>query len=391
MKLRFMWRFVCAAAVGWPVFIAGAEPAGAPAAESASGIAARLEPFVASRSLAGAVTVVADREKVLALDTVGYADVAEKQPMRPDSLFWIASMTKPITGAGLMILVDEGKVALDDPIDKHLPEFRDLWLVDERTPEKLTLKRPARKVTVRDIMNHTSGMAFSGPLEKPTLDGLPLSVAVGSYALTPLLTEPGKKWAYSNEGINAAGRIIEVVSGMPYEKFMQDRLFGPLGMRDTTFFPTAEQAARLAKTYKPNAAKNDLEATQTPYLIHPPTAPNRYAMPGGGLFSTAADVATFGRMVLNGGELDGKRYLSEKSVETMISKTTEADVPNGYGVGWAVQGHLVGHGGALATDLKLDRKRGLVLVYLVQHMGFPGNGGSADEAFLEAAYAKFGK
>ena len=122
-----------------------------------------------------------------------------------------------------MILVDEGKIALDDPVAKYLPEFRDLWVAAERDGEHVLLKRPKRPITVRDVLSHTSGMPFSSAMENPTLDGLPLRVAVKSYAMTPLQTEPGTKYAYSNAGINTAARILEVVSGMPYEEFLQKR------------------------------------------------------------------------------------------------------------------------------------------------------------------------
>ena len=178
--------------------------------DASAKIVAALKPFVESHSLAGAVTLVADKDRVLTVDTVGFADVESKTPMRPDTLFWIASQSKPITSVALMMLVDEGKVKLDDPIAKYLPEFRDQWVAVEKDNEHMLLKRPSRAVTIRDILSHTSGMAFASAMETPTLDGLTLRDAVRSYAMSPLQSQPGVKYQYSNEGINTAGRIIEV-------------------------------------------------------------------------------------------------------------------------------------------------------------------------------------
>src|ERR1017187_1751561 len=199
-------------------------------AAGAKGIAAALQPFVDNHSLAGAVTLVANGEKVLSLEAIGFADVAAGKPMRSDALFWIASQSKPMTATALMMLVDEGKVNLDDPVTKFLPEFNDQWLAVERDSDHVLLKRPKHRVTVRHVLSHTSGMAFKSAMEQPTLDLLRLRDAVRSYAMMPLQFEPGTQYQYSNAGINTAGRIIEVVSGMPYEAFMEQRLFEPLGM-----------------------------------------------------------------------------------------------------------------------------------------------------------------
>lgn len=358
-----------------------------PAAEPS--VSSALQPFVESGSLAGAVTVVANKDKVLSLETVGFMDVGAKQAMKADSLFWIASMSKPITGTALMLLVDEGKVKLDDPIEKYLPEFNELQVAVENGAE---LKKPSRLVTVRDVMSHTSGMPFKSAKENPTLDGLPLKDAVLSYAATPLQSEPGAKYQYSNAGINTGARIIEVVSGMSYEDFMDQRLFKPLGMKDTTFWPNEEQVSRLAKPYKPSADKTKLEETTISQLTYPLSKRNnRYPMPAGGLFSTGADVATFCRMLLNGGELNGKRYLSAEALKTMTSKQTGDAVNNGYGIGWSTDGKTFGHGGALATNMTIDPQRGLITVFLVQHAGFPGDGNKSHGVFVKAANDAFGK
>ena len=364
----------------------------APAEDSApaKGVAAVLQPFVDKHALAGAVTLVADKDKVLSLDAVGFADIADKKAMPTDALFWIASQSKPITAAAFMMLVDEGKVKLDDPIEKYLPEFKGQWLTAERDNEHMLLKKPKHPITVRNVLSHTSGLPFASAMEQPTLDMLPLRVAVKSYAMTPLVFEPDSKYAYSNAGINTAGRIIEVVSGMPYEDFLDKRLFGPLGMKDTTFWPNEEQVKRLAKSYKPTADKNDLEEIKIGQLKYPLGDRTRQPMPAGGLFSTAADVGRFCQMVLNGGTFQSKRYLSEEAVKTMTSKQTGA-LKDGYGLGWSTHNGVFGHGGAFATNMNIDSNRGLITVFMVQHAGFPKDGGKSGGAFQNAAMERFGK
>ncbi len=356
-----------------------------------SHLASVLQPFVARHELAGAVTLVANTDAVLSLDAVGYADIAARQPMRADALFWIASQSKPITATALMMLVDEGKVCVDDPVENYLPEFADMWLIVERDDAHRLLKRPAHPITVRNILSHTSGLPFASAMETPTLDQLKLRDAVRSYAMTPLEFAPDSQYAYSNAGINTAGRIIEVVSGMPYEEFLDTRLFLPLGMTDTTFWPNEEQLTRLAKSYTPNAEKTDLLEITISQLSYPLNDRRRQPMPAGGLFSTAADCARFCQMVLNGGVYAGTRLLSEAAVRQMTSKQTGDAVQDGYGFGWAVGDGAFGHGGAFATEMCIDTTRGLVTVFLVQHAGFPGEGDKSRETFKNAAEELFGR
>ncbi len=176
---------------------------------------------------------------------------------------------------------------------------------------------------------------------------------------------------------------------MPYEDFLDTKLFVPLGMKDTTFWPNVRQIARLAKSYRPNAAKDNLEETTVTQLRYPLNdRKNRFPMPAGGLFSTAVDLSRFCRMVMNGGELDGKRYLSEAAVKEMTSKQT-GSLPDGYGLGWSTGGGNFGHGGAYATNMNIDSNRGLVTVWMVQHAGYPLDGDKAAGAFRQVAEAHF--
>jgi len=346
---------------------------------------ANVLPFVEKGALAGAVMLVADREKTLAVETAGYSDVAAKKPIDANDLFWIASMSKPVTGTALMVVVDEGKVQLDDPVEKYLPEFRGMWVVTQKDDNHQVLRRPLRLITVRDLLRHTSGLPFRSAMETPTLDGLPLSVAVRSYAMTPLNYEPGTKYDYSNAGINTAARIIEVVTNQSFEDFLQTRFFDPLGMKDTTFWPNDEQVTRVVKAYSPTEDKMGLKEIKISQLTYPLNDRRRGPMPAGGLFSTAADMGVFCQMILNNGEFKGKRYLSEKAVKELGTKQTGEGIKDSYGLGWSVGDGSLGHGGALSTNMNVDYKRGLATVWLVQHGGFPQDGGNAHGAFVQAA------
>jgi CubicO group peptidase (beta-lactamase class C family) len=218
--------------------------------------------------------------------------------------------------------------------------------------------------------------------------------------MTPLQWEPGTKYQYSNAGINTAGRIIEVVAGIPYEDFLEQRLFRPMGMEDTTFRPNAEQVSRLAKSYKPKADGKGLEEIPITQLRYPLEDPTRQPMPAGGLFSTAEDVGRFCRMILAGGVFEGKRYVSESSVREMTSRQTAASIKEDYGLGWATSGSRragggpvipgpCGHGGAYATNMSIDPRRELIAVYMVHYTG-PG-GDEPRSAFLKAAEKAFAR
>src|SRR6266498_1392220 len=165
-------------------------------------IAAALQSFVDSHSLAGAVTLVADKDKVLDLEAIGYADIAAKKPMRTDALFWIASMSKPITATALMMLVDEGKLSIDDPVEKYLPEFHGQMMIAEKDDAHVLLRKTAHLITIRNLLTHTSGLPAHTAIEVPTHDLFPLAIRVKSYAMVPVQFEGDTKYSYSNAGIN---------------------------------------------------------------------------------------------------------------------------------------------------------------------------------------------
>ena len=265
-------------------------------------------------------------------------------------------------------------------------------MVAEKNTNHVLLRKPTHPITIREVLSHMSGLPFKSAIEEPTLDSLPLAAAVHSYAMTPLQTEPGTHYLYSNAGINTAARILEVVSGMKYEDFMQQRLFDPLGMKDTTFWPTAKQVRRLAKAYRPNGAKTDLEEFMVTQLHYPLTdRTQRFPMPAGGLFSTARDTALFCQMLLNRGDLKGRRYLSESAFQELTKRQTPTNVNNSYGFGLNIGSDSFGHGGAYSTGMEIRPQQGLILIWMVQHNGFPGDGKKAQDAFKNWAKERFGK
>ncbi|MDF9826969.1 CubicO group peptidase (beta-lactamase class C family) [Ereboglobus sp. PH5-10] len=372
-------------------------------------------PYVDDGTIAGTVFLAADGKKVLACEAVGLADIAGKKPMREDSLFWIASMSKPMTAAAFMMLVDEGKVSLDDPVSKYIPAFAQRQKIVSKESEKLgdianytrdpsapevesrQAAAPAavyRKtpITIRHLLSHTAGLRYSVPEEKPTFDRLPLSKLVDIYAASDLLFEPGTDYSYANTDINTIGRIIEIVSGMPYEDFLQKRLLDPLGMSDTTFWPDAKQVERIATCYRGDPKKRTLTAQPNAYLRYPLNdRANRHPFPGGGLFSSARDVARFGQFLLNKGEFNGRRLLSEKAVAEMTRRQTPPHTKTAYGLGLNLgkgePGGKYGHGGAYSTNLSIWPKENLVTVFMVQRISKWGgpNGGKIRPALEKEA------
>ncbi len=347
-----------------------------------------LQKFVDDAQIAGAVTLIATPGNVVQITTTGLADIEAKRPMREDTIFRIASMTKLITATALMQLVEQRKIALDDPVEKYLPSFRD---------QKIHKQPISRPITVRDVMTHTAGVKTPDP--KTTKD-FTLEQLVDQMGAEGLEFEPGSKWKYSN-GLTVAGRLIEVVSKESYADYLQKHLFAPLGMTDTTFTLTTEQAVRLAVTYKPGKEAGTLEAVEIP----DPTV-ERTPGPSGGLFSTARDQVRFYQAILNGGTLGDVAILKSKTVQEMLTPQTGELVTgftpgNQWGLGWCVvqrpQGvtrllssGTYGHGGAWGTQGWIDPVRKLIFVLMIQRQGFGNSDGSdVRDAFTEAALTAY--
>jgi CubicO group peptidase (beta-lactamase class C family)/poly(3-hydroxybutyrate) depolymerase len=366
-----------------------AEPATPP---DVAAIDERMRKFVAAKEVAGAVTLVATPDRVIHLGAVGNASLDPAVPMRTDDIFWIASMSKPTLATLLFMLQDEGKLSVDDLVEKYLPEFKKLKTADGK---------PA-KVTIRHLLTHTSGMGEITAAQ--ARDSKTLADVIPFFVAKPVAFTPGSKWSYCQSGINTGGRIAEVVTGESLDKLLQRKLFGPLGMKDTTFYLTEKQLPRLAKSYR-RTDKGELEAAEIGFLHgKSPTDRNRFPAPNGGLFSTAADYARFCQMILRGGELDGKRYLKPETVKLMTSIQT-GDLKtgftpgNGWGLGWCIirepQGVTsmlskgsFGHGGAYGTQAWIDPTAKRITILMVQRANFPNSDASeVRKGFQEAATA----
>jgi CubicO group peptidase (beta-lactamase class C family) len=312
---------------------------------------ARVGPFVerlqAENKIAGAITVVARRGLLVQFEAHGFADLESKRPMRTDDIFALASMTKPIATVGLLMLIEEGRVLLTDPLEKFIPAFRErkVAVAKADAPAGYELVPAAHSITIQELLSHRSG--FPGepadrdrPAAKLWREGtraLPADPLLADYvnqlATFPLNAQPGAEWRY---GASTAviGRVIEVVSGKTLDVYLRERIFEPLGMVDTAFNVPPEKLARLVPIYSRAGGKLTKAAA-------PNTSP-RFLNAGGGLFSTPPDYARFGQMLVNGGTLDGHRLLGRKTIELMASPLVE-QIPlsflpgQGFGLGVAVR------------------------------------------------------
>jgi CubicO group peptidase (beta-lactamase class C family) len=333
-------------------------------------VAETLEPYIQNGELPGMVTIIADKDTILQVDSLGYADIESKRPMKPDTMFWIASQTKPVTAVAVMILVDEGKLSLTEPITTYLPELKDLKVVAEKEGDRIVLVPVDKPITLKMLLSHTAGFEFLTPFqERHKIDSLPMSKYVTTAVMTPLRTQPGTAYHYSNIGINLAGAVVERVTSVPFEDFVAKRILEPLDMTDTTFFPDAGQLDRLATTYSFDRANSKLVVSHTGFMPYPLSQKDRYAEPGGGLFSTPNDLVKFFQMLQGNGVFNGKRILSEAAVKEIQTKQTGAFSAS-YGLGVNVmESGVFGHGGALGTDGIVNTNNGRVLLYLIQHQG----------------------
>jgi len=345
-------------------------------------IPVRMQEFVDRGAVAGVVTLVARHGALAEIDAVGWQDIEAKKPMRTDTIFQIMSMTKPVTSTGIVMLAEDGKLALTDPVEKYLPEFKGQWLIESREGNsRRTLKAPSRPIIIRDLLTHTSGLPEDPPENiRPVFANFRLTLpeAVALYSQTPLEFEPGTKFGYSNLGMATLGRIIEVVSDRPYEKFIEERILKPLGMKDTFYFPPEDKLSRIATVYRPpEGGKLERAFAEGPGGERREFRKGaKYPAPEGGLYSTASDLAAFYQMMLNRGTFDGQRVLSPASVDLMTELQT-GSIPAPHGLAWVVVTDAFdtlnyqsigsyGHGGAYGTFGWVDPKKDTVEVLLIQ-------------------------
>ncbi len=357
-----------------------------------------VQRYIDAGQITGAITVVSRKGQVAHFEAQGQMDLEARTPMRKDAIFRIASMSKPITGVAILMLMEEGKLRLGDPVSRFIPEFKNAKVaiakaataaapVGQPRPEPEIYTVPAeRDVTIRDLMTHTSGLASGGPGTRPGARLSPRSPAsnlaayVPTLGAVPLDFQPGSEWRYSAlAGIETLGRIVEIASGQTFDQFLKQRIFDPLEMKDTSFYPTEDRGARVVTLYDERDGK--LVRIDTPAWL----ATKTLFSGGGGLWSTADDYIRFGQMLVNGGVLNGKRLLSPRTVDLMASNHV-GDLYSGIGrrtkgmgfgltvdvvldhvaAGRRVSTGSFGWGGAFGTNFWVDRKEQLVGLLMIQ-------------------------
>ena len=360
-------------------------------------IGAAVQRSIDEKRIAGAVTLVARRGRVVWFKPQGMMDREASKAMRPDTMFRICSMTKPITSVAVMMLYEEGRFLLEDPVSKYLPELKNprvLVKPESGAPYTIPAKR---EITIGDLLRHTSGLTYHwndklGPMYAAANVGHGLLQYDGTIednvkrlAGLPLLFNPGERWEYSL-GVDVLGRLVEVVSGKPLDEFFRTRIFEPLGMKDTYFYPPENKLERLATAYTYYADKGLNRFPDTPIAEgsfvysadYPYRGPKRLFAGGAGLTSTAMDYARFCQMMLDGGKAGSTRLLSRKSVELMSRDQLGKISPDqGFGLGFGVEGVKAplselgspgefNWGGFFYTAFSIDPKEQMVVIFMAQ-------------------------
>jgi CubicO group peptidase (beta-lactamase class C family) len=369
-----------------------------------------VQRHIDAHDVAGAVTLVARKGRIAHFDARGMMNLEAKKPMPKDGLFRLASMSKPITGVAIMMLVEEGKVRLSDPVSRFIPEFKGLDKVAVAKPgapppapgaeTPFDLVPAARVITIGDLLRHGSGLVSGGLGASaanriaPRTSTDTLATYIPKLAAVPLDFQPGTLWRYSGQaGFDALSRVVEIVSGQTFDVFLKQRLFDPLGMKDTGFFPAPGKEARLVTIYQ-----------TTPQGLRPgnQTVSNVYFSGAGGLMSTAEDYLQFAQMLLNGGQLNGTRFLGPRTVQLMTSNHT-GDMVNGQfgrpaqGMGFGLSMQVVqdpvaanlrvskgayGWAGGTGVSFWVEPAEQIVSIYFIQG----GSGGGLRQDFENAIY-----
>jgi CubicO group peptidase (beta-lactamase class C family) len=397
---HLVWVFVCALAL--PVFAQAPRPQSRPAAvvpglstERLDRIVPVMERFIRDNRFPGISVTVARGGRVAYRREFGYADVEKKAPLRADTIYRVFSMSKPVTGVAVMILLEEGRFVLDDPVSKYLPAFKDLQVFESESGGVLKTTKAEREVTIRDLLRHTSGLGYGGSADtvarmyqaKNVMDpGGTLADMVEKIGTIPLRSQPGSRWEYSIS-MDVLGRLVEVVSGEPLDVFFKQRIFDPLKMVDTGFVVPEAKAARFANCYVYDAAKGLFPLPRAAAYDRYTPGKNKLLSGGGGLVSTVSDYLRFATMLARGGELDGARILGPRSVALMsMNQLPDGVKPswwggknggNGYGFTMSVTtdvAQTTGYGsvgdfgwdGAASTFFRIDPKEKLVILLMTQ-------------------------
>jgi len=395
-------------------------PATAPANEGFS--AARLQRLdsfmqsvIDSGDYPGAVTLISRNGRIVDWRTYGHRDLAKQLPMRQDSIFRIYSMTKTVTSVAVLMLMEEGKLGLDDPVARFIPEFAGLEVFSGGTAEQPQTRAPRRPLSIRHLLTHTGGFAVVGAkadeaarlFNRVDVNRLPTLKAYAEYvAQQALATDPGERFAYDGVATEVLSRLVEVVSGMPFDAFLQQRILAPLGMKDTGFSVPAGQRGRVVDM-PTTTAEGQLVIAATRDALHPGEMLRPYPSGAGGLYSTAGDYWRFCQMLLNGGSLEGISLLGRKTVDLMMSNhLTQLDPTvnsfskaEGFGLGGYVvldvarRGRLgsvgqFGWSGAGSTYFTIDRQENLIAMLLMQHLpqGLPKDPPRISARFYNVVY-----
>ena len=356
-----------------------------------------MQRYVEEQKAAGFVTLIARRGQVVHFEKCGMAEIETDKPMALDTIFRIYSMTKPMTSVAVLMLMEEGLLRLDDPVARYIPAFKDVKVLDSNGTWGAQFVDPIRPITIHDLLTHTAGLSY-GFEPHHYIDTLytklweklgknpqlTLQNWIEEIAQIPLVYQPGTRYRYS-VATDVLGYLVEVVAGLPFANFLQQRIFAPLGMPDTSFFVPQEKLARFAATYGPNpqGGLSVVDAAQTSDYLRA----ERRASGGGGLVSTTGDYLRFAQMLLNKGELDGVRLLGRKTVERMTTDSLPLGVsldndPSrgvGFGLGVSVLNDLgkskvlgsvgnYGWGGAANTNFWIDPKEELIGILMLQFM-----------------------
>ncbi len=341
-----------------------------------------LMPFVQSGQLPGAINVFY-KNGIQETTCVGYADVAAKRPITMNDVYMQCSQTKGFCGVTIAMLIEEGKISLDDPVSKYLPEFRELWILKSNQDGVKTLVKAKNTLTIRMVMNHTGGFPFEICAKQGNIKGggwsggAPIRQTAAIAAASPLLFEPGTKMKYSNTGIDIGAAIVEVVTGQRWEDFLKERVLIPLGMNSSSFRPTDRQLETQVEMYDcvkdaPAKCRRQNNMQQRPY-----NGPNVFASAGAGLWTTANDQLKFYKMLMNLGVGDnGARILKEETVRELLAKSTRPKGMGGYSLGLTApeedqENSWFGHGGAWGTNCMVNWHRKELKLWVVQLCGKP--------------------
>ena len=329
-----------------------------------------MKPYIQSGECPGAISILY-RDGVQETALMGYADMEKQIPIRMDQLFMQCSQTKGFCGVTVAILIEEGKLNLDDPVSKYLPEFKDLKVAVKGDDGKITLVPAKNTLTVRMVMNHTGGFPSEIPTKaKKGWPSVSVRDAAKEAASLPLLFEPGTNVQYSNTGIDIGAAVVEVITGQPWDAFLSERVLKPLGMTSTTFNPTDEQLENIIQLYRPIPGKKAAFCKFRPAMPLPHNGPTVHPSAGAGLWTTAEDQYKFYKMLMNLGIGDnGARILKEETVKSLLATNSRPEGLKSYSLGLVAYDSVMGHGGAFGSSAKVDWKKRHLAMWIVQQVG----------------------